>query len=77
MNPTALTIIKKGPIAPKTQPRLACPRYGDLIREHTDCLYSPGSLRANPMILGIPCLSIKDGVVASQYEACSICDAEG
>lgn len=70
LNPTAITVIEKtADKGGKFAPRLACPRYGDPIVVHDDSLYSPGSMRAYPKILGIPCLRINDGVVASRYES--------
>jgi uncharacterized protein YbaR (Trm112 family) len=69
LNPTALTVIEKHPMAAPATPTLACPRYGDLLQLHGDSLYSPGSMRAYPKILGIPCLRIEDGVVASKYDS--------
>ncbi len=67
LNPTALTIIEKNPTAPSSAPQLACPRYGDALQDYGDSLYSSGSMRAYPKILGIPCLRMEDGIIASQY----------
>jgi hypothetical protein len=69
LNPTAITIIEKNPAAASATPILFCPRYGDTLQLHADSLYSTGSIRAYPKILGIPCLRMEDGIVASQYEA--------
>ena len=71
LNPTAITVIEKNPAESVAQPQLACPRYGDPMVEHADSLYSPRSMRAYPKILGIPCLRIEDGIVASKYGAYS------
>lgn len=67
MNPTAITVIEKNADAVNGLPRLACPRYGDELESHADSYFSPESLRAYPKILGLPCLRIEDGVVASKY----------
>ena len=69
LNPTAITVIEKNRNAAPATPRLACPRYGDSLQLHADSLFSPGSMRAYPKIVGIPCLRIEDGVIASQYDA--------
>ena len=71
LNPTAITVIEKEPGRNRAQPQLTCPRHGDPIVEHLDSLYSPKSMRAYPKILGIPCLRIEDGVLASRYDAYS------
>lgn len=68
LNPTVITIIEKNPAAASATPILACPRYRETLQLHADSLYSSGSMRAYPMILGIPCLRMEDGIVASQYE---------
>ncbi len=67
LNPTALTVIEKNSSAPSSIPQLACPKYGDTLKEFPDSLYSEGSLRAYPKIKGIPCLRVDDGILASQY----------
>ncbi len=77
LNPTAITVIEKTPDKKRTQPRLTCPRYGDPMLEHVDSLYSPKSMRAYPKILGIPCLRIEDGILASTYDAYSSLSNEG
>ncbi|MFN9717634.1 MAG: class I SAM-dependent methyltransferase, partial [Planctomycetota bacterium] len=67
LNPTALTVIEKNRAARSVSPQLACPRYGDSLQNGADSLYSSGSMRAYPKILGIPCLRVEDGIIASQY----------
>lgn len=71
LNPTAITVIEKSPAKFRAKTQLTCPRYGDPIIEYVDSLYSPRSMRDYPKILGIPCLRIEDGIVASSYEAYS------
>ncbi|MEO0510376.1 MAG: class I SAM-dependent methyltransferase [Verrucomicrobiota bacterium] len=67
LNPTAITVIAKNPNAPTAIPKLACPRYRNLLDDFGDSLYSDGSLRAYPKIQKIPCLRSQDGVITSTY----------
>lgn len=68
LNPTAITVIVKNAHASPAIPKWACPRFGDLLTDRGDSLYSEGSLRAYPKIGRIPCLRPSDGIVASAYE---------
>lgn len=67
MNPTALTIIEKTPYAAPASPALACPCFGDELELQHDAYYSPASMRAYPIIRGIPCLRPEKAVVASRF----------
>ena len=67
-NPSAVTIIEKNSHANGiSEPKYACPKYGDTIIESDDSLYAPRNMMAYPKILGIPCLRKTDGVIASKY----------
>lgn len=68
LNPTALTIIEKDPSHPASIPQLACPKFGEPLRDNPDSLYSEGSMRAYPKVKGIPCLRVEDGILASHYD---------
>ena len=68
LNPTAITVIAKHAGAAPATPALRCPRFGDPLVDHGDSLFSVGSLRAYPKLLGIPCLRPRDGIIASAYE---------
>jgi len=68
LNPTAITIICKQTDADRPVEVLACPKYKmPLIK--TECaLYSTEALVAYPIIDGIPCLRIENGILASKYQ---------
>ncbi|QGY38998.1 methyltransferase domain-containing protein [Pseudodesulfovibrio cashew] len=68
VNPVGILVIEKNPAASAARPQLACPRYGDVMSDCGDSLFSQGSLRAYPKIQGIPCLRLEDGVIASGYD---------
>lgn len=66
LNPTALTVIAKKPEAAEVTPTFACPLYGTALQERADCFYSPESMRAYPVIGGIPCLRREHAIIASR-----------
>ena len=69
LNPTALTIIRKkqeGGELPSSV--LACPKFKTPLREIGGMLFSPEALVVYPIIGGIPCLRIENGIFASKYE---------
>lgn len=67
LNPTALTVIAKnaGGTAPANP--IACPRYKTPLEEIGGLLYSPEAMVVYPVVAGIPCLRIENGIVASGY----------
>jgi uncharacterized protein YbaR (Trm112 family) len=67
-NPTAITIIKKLTNAPKTDHVFACPQYKTALKPMGGALYSPEALRIYPILAGIPCLRVENGIFASKYE---------
>lgn len=67
LNPTALTIVAKRETAPPSRFVLACPRYKTELEEIGNVLFSPEALVVYPVIGGIPCLRIENGVVASKF----------
>jgi len=66
-NPTAITIIEKNPSASDALPSYACPIYKTSLERFEDCLYSEDSLRAYPILSGIPCLRRENAIIASKY----------
>jgi len=68
LNPTAITVIKKnGGVMPPSYV-LACPKYKTPLEEIGGMLFSPEALVAYPIVGGIPCLRIENGVFASKYK---------
>jgi SAM-dependent methyltransferase len=65
-NPTALLVLRKPGAVALEQPELVCPAFRTPLRRLQDCFYSDQSMRAYPVIGGIPCLRSSQGVVASQ-----------
>jgi uncharacterized protein YbaR (Trm112 family) len=67
-NPTALTLIEKNASAPAAIPAVACPEYHTPLKQLGGSYYSPESMRAYPIIAGIPILRSEHAVVASRLE---------
>jgi uncharacterized protein YbaR (Trm112 family) len=68
LNPTALTIIEKRPqTAVRAGTVLVCPRFKARLQRAGGMLFSPEALTVYPIIGGIPCLRLENGVVASRY----------
>ncbi|MDZ4288548.1 MAG: class I SAM-dependent methyltransferase [Prosthecobacter sp.] len=65
-NPTAVTIIAKNPDAAQSIPSLVCPQYRTPIFIADDLYYSADSLRAYPVLRGIPCLKPEHAIIASK-----------
>lgn len=68
LNPTTLTIIRKDSDVELPSSVLACPRFKTPIREIGGMLFSPEALVVYPVLGGIPCLRIENGIFASKYE---------
>ena len=69
LNPTAVTVIKKvAPAEAIPDWTLACPRYKTKLEQMESAYFSPEALVAYPVIGGIPCLRIENGVLASKFE---------
>ncbi|MCK4857495.1 MAG: methyltransferase domain-containing protein [candidate division Zixibacteria bacterium] len=68
LNPTAITIIKKDEDAAPPSYILACPKFKTPLEEMGDMLFSPEALVVYPIVGGIPCLRIENGIIASKYE---------
>lgn len=68
LNPTALTIIQKDATGEPPSHILACPRFKTPLEELGGMLFSPEALLVYPVVGGIPCLRIENGIVASKYK---------
>ncbi len=66
LNPTGLLIIAKNPGATPAAPQFACPSYRTPMERMNDCFFSEQSMRAYPIIGGIPCLRGNVGIIASK-----------
>jgi hypothetical protein len=62
-----MTIIAKDPSAPPAVPALVCPCYGDPLTQRDGVYFSSDSLRAYPVLRGIPCLRPEKAIVAAAF----------
>ncbi|MDR2117144.1 MAG: methyltransferase domain-containing protein [Planctomycetaceae bacterium] len=67
LNPTAIMIIQKNSTTSEPSFILADPQFKTPLQEKNNVLFSPDSLKVYPIIDGIPCLRIENGIVASKY----------
>jgi ubiquinone/menaquinone biosynthesis C-methylase UbiE len=67
LNPTALTLIRKGTKASLPAAVLACPRFKTPLKHMGEMLYSPEALCVYPVLCGIPCLRLENAIIASKY----------
>ena len=67
-NPTAITIIKKDSIAENIANPFVCPKFKTPLEEVDGSLFSPEGMLVYPIIKGIPCLKIENGIIASKYK---------
>lgn len=65
LNPTALTVIRKRE-GPRPAHVFACPRFKTPLEEVAGGLFSPEGLVVYPVLGGIPCLRIENGILASK-----------
>ena len=68
LNPTALTVIRKCKTMESPSYVLACPKFKTLLQEIGGMLFSPEALVVYPILGGIPCLRIENGIFASKYK---------
>lgn len=66
LNPAAVTILRKDSQAPPVVPEYACPAYRTPLDRLEDCFFSPDSMRAYPILAGIPCLRSSHAIIASK-----------
>ena len=69
LNPTAITIISKnGQINREIGSNsFACPKFKGPLEKIENMLFSHEALTVYPILKGIPCLRIENGILASQY----------
>jgi ubiquinone/menaquinone biosynthesis C-methylase UbiE len=67
LNPNAIMIIQKNETVIKPSHIFACPQFKTPLYESADGLFSPEALRVYPVIGGIPCLRIENGIIVSKY----------
>ncbi len=73
LNPTAITIIHKDSHAKLPTDVFACPKFKTPLEHIDNMLFSPEALAVYPIVGGIPCLRIENGILASKYtEVCSL-----
>lgn len=68
LNPTAITIIEKQVDSVPPSYILACPKFKTSLEEIGGMLFSTEALVVYPIIGGIPCLRIENGIFASKYK---------
>lgn len=69
LNPTALTIIRKTITPPPANPNiLVCPKFKTPLEAVDGGLFSPEALVVYPILRGIPCLRIENGIFAGKYK---------
>jgi ubiquinone/menaquinone biosynthesis C-methylase UbiE/uncharacterized protein YbaR (Trm112 family) len=68
LNPTTLIIIKKDDNGELPSHVLACPKFKTPLIEIKGMLFSPEALVVYPIVGGIPCLRIENGIFASKYQ---------
>jgi len=69
LNPTAITIIEKTADESSSSSCIfACPRFKNPLEKIGGMYFSSEALSVYPVLAGIPCLKIEDGVFASKYK---------
>lgn len=68
LNPTAITIIKKTTNSASSSHVFVCPKFMVPLEEIGGMFYSPEALAVYPILGGIPCLRIENGIFASKYK---------
>jgi uncharacterized protein YbaR (Trm112 family) len=66
-NPTALTLIRKCTGEKRPEDIYACPKFQTPLEKRGGHYFSPEALMVYPILDGIPCLRIENGIVASRY----------
>lgn len=66
-NPTSLTVISKNSNTQSPVNVFACPKLKTPLETIDNTLYSPEAMTAYPILGGIPCLRIENGIFASKY----------
>lgn len=68
-NPTAVTVIAKNPENGPATPQYVCPAYHTPMELIDGFYYSADSMRAYPVLRGIPCLKKEHAIIASKLTA--------
>lgn len=68
LNPTAVTVIRKGNTVGAPQSVLACPMCKTPLVEKGCVMFSPEGQVVYPIVAGIPCLRRKDAIMATKFE---------
>lgn len=66
-NPTAITIIKKDSVFGNIENPFVCPKFKTPLEEIDGTLFSTEGMLVYPIINGIPCLKIENGIIATKY----------
>jgi uncharacterized protein YbaR (Trm112 family) len=75
LNPTAITIIRKNLQFKTPSNVFVCPQFKTALKEKGGMLFSPEALVVYPIIAGIPCLRVENGIFASKY--CDVLEGGG
>ncbi len=67
LNPTAITIIEKHADEVPPPYIFACPKFKTPLEQIGGMLFSPEALVVYPIVGGVPCLRIENGIFASKY----------
>jgi uncharacterized protein YbaR (Trm112 family) len=67
-NPTAITIIRKDCVIDTIINPFVCPKFKTPLEEIDGMLFSPEAMMVYPIVNGIPCLKIENGILASKYK---------
>lgn len=67
LNPTAITIIEKNTKQKKPSFTLSCPEFKTNLKTIDGMMFSSEALRVYPIIGGIPCLRVENGIFASKF----------
>jgi len=67
LNPLSITVIAKTSDNKPTESVYACPKYKTPLIKRAEAYYSDEALVAYPILGGIPCLRIENGIFASKY----------
>lgn len=68
LNPTAITIIRKDGNTELPSDVFACPKFKTPLKKIGGMLFSPEAFAVYPIVGGIPCLRVENGIFASKYE---------
>jgi len=67
LNPTAITVIRKGTTIDTPENKFVCPKFKSYLERKGEYFYSPEALAVYPIINGIPCLRIENAILASKF----------